>query len=143
MVKKIILEKKIGEIKKKNPVSWWDEECRTMVEERVKKLKNYQKSLSLQDFIEYKRARAIARKTIKNKKKEDFKIFAISLNKNTNLKYVWHKMKVLKKSFITIDWNKWKNKNRKERIKKEIDKIALSWVSYKKQEDEGEIEDRK
>lgn len=53
-------------------------------------------------------------------------------------------MKVLKKSFITIDQNKWKNKNRKE-IRKKIDKIALPWVSYEKQdeEDEEEIEDRK
>lgn len=89
-----------------NPVTWWDEECRIMIEERKKKLKIYQETLTLVDFVEYKKARAIVIKTIKQKKKNDLKRFATSLNKNTNLKYVWQKMKVLKKGFHTIDWNK-------------------------------------
>lgn len=59
----------------KNPVSWWDEECRIVIEKRKKKLKRYQETLSLPDFIEYKKYRAIARKTIKQKKKENFKRF--------------------------------------------------------------------
>lgn len=46
----------------KNPVSWWDEECRLTVEERRKKFDKYQESLSLQDFIEYKKYKAISRK---------------------------------------------------------------------------------
>lgn len=35
---------------------------------------------------------------------------------------------MLKKSFNTIDWNKWSKKDREEEIKKEIDKIAPPWV---------------
>lgn len=117
----------------KNPVSWWDEECRAVIEERKTKLTKYQETLDHTDFIEYKKARAIARKTIKQKKKEDFKRFATSFNKTTNLKYVWQKMKVLKKGFNTIDWNKWNNKDRKEEIEKEIDKIAPPWVKYEEE----------
>lgn len=37
-------------------------------------------------------------------------------------------MKVLKKGFNTIDWHKWKNKDRKE-----IDKIAPPWVNCEEQ----------
>lgn len=126
--------KKERRINLRNPVTWWDEECRIVIEDRKRKLKRYQETLSLTDFIEYKKARAIARKTVKFKKKEDFKRFAASLNKNTNLKYVWQKMKVVKKGFNTIDWNKWNKKNREEEILKEIDKIAPAWV---KNEEEG------
>lgn len=78
----------------------------------------------MEDFIEYKKARAIARKTIKVNKKEDFRRFAASLNKNTNLKYVWKKIKVIKKGFNAVDWNKWSTKDRKVEIEKEIEKLV-------------------
>lgn len=53
----------------RNPVSWWDEECRTVIEEKKIRLGRYQETLSLEDFIEYKKARAIARKIVKKRRK--------------------------------------------------------------------------
>lgn len=91
----------------KNPVEWWDEECVKAIEERKDKLKEYIKEQSMDSFIEYKRTRAIARKIIRQKKRENFINFVSNLNKNSNIIYVWNKMKVIKNSFKTVEWNKW------------------------------------
>lgn len=46
-----------------------------------------------------------------------------------NLKYVWNKMKILKNSFNTVEWNKWQKKDRRKVIELEIEKIAPAWVN--------------
>lgn len=46
----------------------------------------------MEDFIEYKRAKAIANKTIKEKKKENYLKFISSINKHTNKKFMWNKI---------------------------------------------------
>jgi len=56
--------------KKKNPVTWWDEECEKAIEDRKKALKRYCKEMNMENFIEYKRLRAVARKVIRQKKRE-------------------------------------------------------------------------
>lgn len=57
----------------------------------------------MENFIEYKRMRALIRKTINRKKKEDLQRFAASLNKNVNIKYVWGKIRTMKKSWNTVN----------------------------------------
>lgn len=75
---KVIIEG--GEIKKKtssnyrnrrhtrNPAQWWDEECERVLKTRQKKFKEWKKMRNVKSFIEYNKAKAIARKTIKQKK---------------------------------------------------------------------------
>lgn len=86
----------------------------------------------MEDFIEYKRMRALARKTISRKKREDLQRFAASLNKNVNIKYVWRKIRTIKKSWNKVNWNKWQTKNRTKIIEESIDKLAPPWVNNKK-----------
>lgn len=92
--------------KEKNPVTWWDADCHQVTEERKKKHKEWIKNPTLENHIEYKRVNAIARKTIRRKKKESFISFVSSLNRKSNIKYVWNKMRTIKNSFNTIDWRK-------------------------------------
>lgn len=66
----------------------------------------------------------MARKTIRRKKKESLINFASSLNRKSNIRYVWDMMKTVKNSFNTIDWRRWQNKDRETMILEEIDKIA-------------------
>lgn len=68
----------------------------------------------MQDFIEYKKARAVARRTINDKKKKDFVRFIESINKFTSMSYVWKKIKVLRHPFRTVEWNKWQTKSREK-----------------------------
>jgi len=51
---------------------------------------------SFLDFIEYKKARAIATRTINSKRKKNFIEFINSINKYTSLSYVWKKMSLKK-----------------------------------------------
>lgn len=74
-------EKKVKRKWKKNPVKWWDKECEEIVEQRKTALHNYMKDKTRKNWIEYKRSRAVARKTIKKKKREDFQEFAESQQK--------------------------------------------------------------
>lgn len=111
-------------INKKNPVEWWDKECEKAIEDRKEALKKFYKDVVMEKFIEYKRLRAVARKIIRQKKRENFKEFVSGLNKSSNLSYVWKKMKVIKNSFNVIDWKKWQGKDREKIVRKEIDKIA-------------------
>lgn len=54
----------------RNPVTWWDEECYEVTDERKKKLKEWLKRSDLKNYTEYKRVNAIARKTIRRKKRK-------------------------------------------------------------------------
>lgn len=112
----------------RNPVSWWDKECEIAIKDRYNALKKVKKEKSLKNWIEYRRLRAVARKVIKKKKREDFQRFAQSLNKNISLKYVWNKMKILKNRDYKQEWNKWREEDREDAIKEQIEKIVLPWV---------------
>lgn len=42
--------------------------------------------------------------------------------------YVWQKMKILKNRNCIVNWNEWRDKNRSEIIKEEINKMSKPWV---------------
>lgn len=98
--------KKTNLNKRKNPVEWWGEDCKEVVKVRKDKLNKFKESMDIQDYIEFKKARAIATKTINQKKRDNFKKFIESINRYTNISYVWKKIRVLKKSSKTIEWTK-------------------------------------
>lgn len=59
-----------------------------------------------------------ARKTIRKKKNESFRKFVTTINKNTDITYVWNKMRVLRKGDCQMDWNSWKKKIDRKKFKK-------------------------
>lgn len=73
--------------------------------------------------------------------------FAASLNKKSNVTYVWNKTKVIKNSFNTIEWRKWQNKDRRETVIKELEKITPPWVERKNKceikEEEGQEKEKR
>lgn len=79
---------------KRNPVKWWDAECKMAIQKRKDKLKIYHSEGSMTSYIEYKRSSAIARKIIKTKKREYFKNFCNSIIRWTSLSYVWKTIKI-------------------------------------------------
>ena len=106
-----------------NPVPWWDSEC-----ERAKRLcrasfKKWQFSNELNDLINYKMYAAIARKTFKNKKRENFRKFAESIDFRTSPTYVWNKTKIFKNKWVKISPNVSQNLQL-ENIQKALDKLS-------------------
>lgn len=55
-----------------------------------------------------------------------------------DIKYMWQKMRVLRKGDSQINWNVWKDVDRKEVIRKEIEKLGRPWVEEKQEEREEE-----
>lgn len=52
----------------------------------------------MKDYVEFNKAKAIARKNINKKKKQNFISFIESINK-FSMKYIWNKIKILKHAF--------------------------------------------
>lgn len=77
-----------------------------------------------------------ARKTIRKKKNESFRKFVTTINKNTDITYVWNQIRVLRKEDCQMNWNSWKNKNRQEKVKKEIRKLGRPWVEERRTTEE-------
>lgn len=114
--------------RKKQPVRWWDEEYSEAVKDRREKLKLWKKSGKMEDFIEFKRVRAVSRKIINKKKKKDFHSFCNGINRYTDMSYVWNTMRVFKKVQKNIQWNNWQHKDRQLEIRKTIEELAPPWV---------------
>lgn len=68
-VKVIDKESNINLRKKSSPKTWWDSECDNVIKERKMKLKEFKRTKEIQDYINFKKARAYARKIINGKKK--------------------------------------------------------------------------
>ncbi|RLU23006.1 hypothetical protein DMN91_005284, partial [Ooceraea biroi] len=115
--------------KTRQPVQWWDAECAAVIQDRKAKLQTWKRSQRMEDFIEFKRARAIAKRTIKSKKKEDLDRFCNSINRYTDMSYVWNTMRVFKRVQTKINWNKWQLKDRTMEIRNTIDTLAPPWVA--------------
>lgn len=119
---------------------WWNKKCEEAIENRKKALKEFKRNSSMENWIEFKRNRGIARKTVKRKKKENFLGFVKNLNKFSNINYVWKKIGVMKDREGRKSWNGSGRIERKELIMKEVNKVAPLWVKNKSR-DLNEIED--
>lgn len=54
--------------------------------------------------------------------------YCSNINRFSNLKHVWNTMRIFKNSKISINWNKWQLKNRKEVILESIEELAPPWA---------------
>ncbi|XP_020297805.1 golgin subfamily A member 6-like protein 22 [Pseudomyrmex gracilis] len=122
----------------KNPCCWWDNECKEAIDNRRLKQKHFKREKTISSLIAFKKARAEARKLLRFKKREGFRKFARSINKNTGMKYVWNKIRALRKPPHVIDWNKWQNKDRNKEILDNIEKLSPGWA----EQQERELEER-
>jgi ribonuclease HI len=82
--------------KHKNPVPYWNEECNLAIKERNKAKRKVIRTKLPQDWIEYKKQKAITQKVIKQAKKLYWQQYCNNLNKNTNLNQIWKTVKKLK-----------------------------------------------
>lgn len=88
----------------------------------------FKRNKNMHTYIEFKKARVIARKIINKKKRENFLNYCSKINRFTNIKHVWNTMRIFKNSRVSIDWNKWQLKDRRETIMDSIDSLAPPWT---------------
>ena len=71
------------------PKPWFDTECKKAVNTRKNALLKFRKSPTDDNLNEYKKARAAARRTVKNSKRESWKQYITKLNSSTPVKKTW------------------------------------------------------
>ena len=122
-------KRKFNKKNHRNPVAWWDSECDKIKRLRQAAYKKWEFTNNISDLIEYKRIRAVAKKTFKLKKKECFHKFAESLNLNTNLKYTWITTKIFKNKWIKVNSssrNEFLPNN--DKIESTLSQLCPEWV---------------
>ncbi|XP_071582049.1 uncharacterized protein [Temnothorax nylanderi] len=123
---------------KRNTHKWWDADCDRVIRNRRSSLSAFKKTKSLRDWLTYKRDAAIARRTIKTKKKVSFDKFCSGIDRFTSLSYVWNTMRIMKNARRNVEWNSWPTKNREDVIRSSIDSLAPPYVGVDPSADLGE-----
>ena len=75
---------------------WWDPECTNVVKERKNLFKNFSKNINFENFIEYKKADSLTKRTLKYKKRTKWKEFCSKIDKNTPDSDIWKQIKIFK-----------------------------------------------
>ncbi|XP_026679016.1 uncharacterized protein LOC113467177 [Diaphorina citri] len=80
----------------KLPVPWWDDEVKQAIKSRRKWLRKARRVPTIDNKIEFKKARALARKTIKEKRSSSWNQFVASIDHSTTSGEMFHKMNKLR-----------------------------------------------
>ncbi|XP_041926491.1 uncharacterized protein LOC121690144 [Alosa sapidissima] len=75
--------------KKQINVPWWNDKCSEAIKDRNRAFKLLGRTLTMDNLISYQRKKAIARKVIKEAKRESWRQFCSSIGKETSLNQVW------------------------------------------------------
>lgn len=78
---------------------WWNDECERLARLRKAALQRYKFCQSRTNFIKYRQANAVAKKTFRLIKRDYFLKFCNALGRTSNMKYVWHKVRAMNNSF--------------------------------------------
>lgn len=106
---KTIPKKTVKQVNSFRCSPWWDDECKNVIDSKRTAFNNFKVAPTLENFITCKRATAIAKRTLKQKKKQSWISFCLSINKNTNLTDVWQRVKLLNKNKTTQHKNQLSN----------------------------------
>ena len=92
-------EEAIGKItiqKGKIPKPWWNENCKIATKNKKRAYRKFRRNPNTENHIEYKKANAIAIRTIRTSKQQSWNAFLASINVNTTTKEIWDKINSIK-----------------------------------------------
>ena len=75
------------------PVPWWTKECGDAIRARKRAFRKFDRSSTTENLIAFRKARAFARRTIKEAKAVSWRTYISSLNRFTPTTQVWTRMK--------------------------------------------------
>lgn len=128
---------KINNTRRKKQLYWWNDECINAVLDQKKAFRLFKRNAHTDQSdelkIEFKKKRAIARRTLKNNRRNSWREFVSSFNNQTPATEVWNKIHCLntgkRKAFTTIVLEKENSKftvNPKETAHMLVDSFALN-----------------
>ena len=88
------IPKSKGNGSKKNP-PWWNEQCKVMINKRKSAWKKYTRVTSLENLLEFKKARAEAQRTVRRSKRASWQEFIEGIDTTVNSKEAWRKINIL------------------------------------------------
>lgn len=77
----------------KKQVPWWNEKCNTATHNAKHAFYSYKRHPTTENLINYKKHRALARKTLKESKRETWSNFITTMTCHTPIKIIWDKIK--------------------------------------------------
>lgn len=92
----------ISSSKKTTNKPWWNTDCEEAIKKYKKSFNSYKKNKTMENKIEYKRLRAIARRTIKNNKTQSWLTYLNSINFQIPIKEMWNKIKAIEGRYSQI-----------------------------------------
>ena len=78
---------------RRTPVPWWTKECRDAIRARERAYKKFDRRSTTENLIAFRKARAFARRTIKEAKAVSWRNYVTSLSRFTPLTEVWTRIK--------------------------------------------------
>lgn len=76
----------------KTPVPWWNDECKEAIKNTKKAFNSYKRKKTVTALIEFKKLRAISRRTINLHKKRSWNEYVSTINAETPILEVWNKI---------------------------------------------------
>lgn len=77
----------------KKIVPWWNKDCGKTIKEAKKALNKYKRYPNIENLINLKKTKAIARRTVIQSKKKSWEEYVTTLNKDTPMTEIWNKIK--------------------------------------------------
>ena len=84
---------------RRTPVPWWTDDCRVAIRARRRAFKVFDRHSTTDNMIAFKKARAVARRTIQEAKRASWREYVGRLNRFTPLSQVWSQVKRISGSF--------------------------------------------
>lgn len=108
--------------------SWWNDQCDRLIRLRRAAYLKFQQFSTRDNFITYIRIKAKVKIELRKAKKEYFKEFCCTLNRTTNLSYVWKKVKALANGLSRRENSNEYNEDAKNAVLHMIDDLCPPWV---------------
>ena len=84
------------------PVPWWTKECAEAIRARKRAFRHFHRSSTIENLIVFKKARALARRTIKAAKMASWRTYVSTLNRFTPSHQVWARIKRIAGQFCSV-----------------------------------------
>ena len=87
---------------RRTPVPWWTDECRDAIRARKRAFRVFDRHSTTENLIAFRKARALARRTVQEAKRASWREYVGRLNRFTPLSQVWSQIKRISGSFSSV-----------------------------------------
>ena len=84
---------------KRPPVPWWTDECRDVIRARKRAYRAFDRHSTTENLIAFRKARALARRTIQDAKRASWRRYVSGLNQFTPVAQVWSQLRRISGSY--------------------------------------------